>query len=311
MKRLIFNLSTLLVLLGFALNPAYAGKTSFVDGNAITKTPGTKVTSAFLNAVNSHRHDGGNYDGAGILDAAVDSGSVNTLVVTLPTPLTAHVPRMPIYVQVANTNTGACTINVSGIGALALQKSSSSGPVDLVAGDLQAGAIVIVAYDGTRYLLLTMPAGSDAATLQGQSASMLVPPGAIMAFGQAACPAGWTGAIGNTLLRTGQYAQLFAAWGTIYGAGDGSTTFGTPDLRGEFLRGVDGGRGVDPGRTIGSWQADMFKSHSHTGTYGGSVSATPDTGFYFVSSFGGATTGSTGGSETRPRNIAVNYCIKY
>ncbi|WP_322099512.1 phage tail protein, partial [Haematospirillum sp. 15-248] len=58
---------------------------------------------------------------------------------------------------------------------------------------------------------------------------------------------------GQTLSRT-DYAQLFAVIGTTFGSGDGRTTFSLPDLRGEFLRGWDGGRGVDPRRTFGSWQ---------------------------------------------------------
>jgi phage-related tail fiber protein len=85
-----------------------------------------------------------------------------------------------------------------------------------------------------------------------------------------------------------------------------------PDLRGEFLRGWDHGRGVDPGREFGSWQADELKSHTHdyvgvrwedriqsgVNTERGGVDLTK-------------TTAATGGSETRPRNIAVMYIIKY
>ena len=56
---------------------------------------------------------------------------------------------------------------------------------------------------------------------------------------------------------------MFAAIGTQYGAGNGSTTFGIPDLRGEFIRGVDRGRNVDTGRSIGSSQAAAFGQHNH------------------------------------------------
>ncbi|MDG4812759.1 tail fiber protein [Hydrogenovibrio sp. 3SP14C1] len=48
-----------------------------------------------------------------------------------------------------------------------------------------------------------------------------------------------------------------------FGDGDGSTTFTLPDLRGEFLRSADDGRGVDSGRVVGSGQGDLTKSHSH------------------------------------------------
>ncbi|MGR3484072.1 MAG: phage tail protein, partial [Paracoccaceae bacterium] len=77
--------------------------------------------------------------------------------------------------------------------------------------------------------------------------------GQVAHFAQAAPPDGWLVCDGAAVSRAA-YAALYAAIGTTYGAGDGSTTFDLPDLRGEFLRGLDGGRGVDPGRTLGSAQ---------------------------------------------------------
>lgn len=99
---------------------------------------------------------------------------------------------------------------------------------------------------------------------------------------------------------------------TGYITADG--TSGTPDLRGEFIRGLDNGRGIDTGRTLGSWQVDMFKSHFHTGAYGLKVGGTvpwynwanPGNTNYSWSN----SNDSTGGAETRPRNIALLYCIK-
>ena len=76
-------------------------------------------------------------------------------------------------------------------------------------------------------------------------------------------PAGYIKANGALLSRTA-YAWLFGRIGTTYGAGDGSTTFAIPDLRGEFVRGLDDGRGVDSGRVIGSAQASQMQSHTHT-----------------------------------------------
>ena len=120
-------------------------------------------------------------------------------------------------------------------------------------------------------------------------------------------PTGWLKANGSAVSRT-TYADLFTAIGTTFGVGDGSTTFNIPDLRGEFIRGWDDSRGIDSGRVFGSAQADDFKSHTHvTYSVAGSFSGATGVG---SGQLGGSTTGATGGTETRPRNIALLYCIK-
>lgn len=89
--------------------------------------------------------------------------------------------------------------------------------------------------------------------------------GTIFFVADDAAPEGSLICDGRLLSRT-TYADLFAKIGTTYGAGDGSTTFQLPDYRGEFLRGWDGGRGVDAGRVRGSWQNGQNLSHTHTAT---------------------------------------------
>lgn len=92
--------------------------------------------------------------------------------------------------------------------------------------------------------------------------------------------------------------------------GDGSTTFAIPDVRGEFVRGWDDGRGVDTGRVFGKFQADDLKNHTHSLPTGApSVGVTPTTGTNAVG--GVSTSGATGGAETRPRNVAFLHVIKY
>ena len=91
--------------------------------------------------------------------------------------------------------------------------------------------------------------------------------GALGFFAAATAPAGWLKANGAAVSRTA-YAALFARIGTTHGAGDGSTTFNLPDMRGEFVRGLDDGRGVDGGRSLGSAQSSANLSHTHTGTTG-------------------------------------------
>nr|WP_174506068.1 phage tail protein [Acinetobacter sp. Marseille-Q1620] len=91
-----------------------------------------------------------------------------------------------------------------------------------------------------------------------------------------------------------------------------------PDMRGEFIRGYDNGRGVDPGRTILSQQYDSVGQHTHEIMVGGDPNnvrqQNPEAA---VTSSSGATDvwgsiqiRSAGNPETRPRNIAFNYIIK-
>jgi microcystin-dependent protein len=165
--------------------------------------------------------------------------------------------------------------------------------------------------------------GTTAATLTANGiVSGGVPAGAVMSFAMNSAPAGWLACNGAAVNRTGTtgYAALFAAIGTTYGAGNGSTTFNLPDLRGYFVRGVGvaGQNGTNSDGTasgaFGVKQADEFKSHQHTSGYqivttGGYGS---NNGGSFATSTGtGTNTNAIGGTETRPKNIALLYCIKH
>jgi len=89
-----------------------------------------------------------------------------------------------------------------------------------------------------------------------------VPSGAVFCMAVATVPSGYLECNGAVVNRT-TYAALFAIIGTQYGAGNGSTTFQLPDLRGEFIRGFDNGKGTDNGRSIGTSQAGNFGQHLH------------------------------------------------
>ncbi|MBC7411121.1 MAG: tail fiber protein [Bacteroidia bacterium] len=196
------------------------------------------------------------------------------------------------------------------------QRKAIASPIDgLQVYDSNLKGIYI--YDGTKWDCVSVPAGSV-----GYFANFTAPNGYLECNGQAV----------NRIT----YAELFTAIGTLYGVGDGSTTFTLPDLRGEFVRGVDKGRGVDAGRVIGSGQQSTavggyiqsdcspscsFGTYmdkilnsdgilnipgsifiSHSGTGGGGA------GFAFPADF----TGNTYSKSTiRPRNIAMLPCIKF
>lgn len=149
--------------------------------------------------------------------------------------------------------------------------------------------------------------------------------GAVVAFAMNAAPTGFLIANGAAVSRT-SYPLLFSRIGTQFGAGNGSTTFNLPDLRAEVIRGLDAGRGVDAGRVFSTVQLDALQGHGHQNTamrigasggdgellshnngkssevLNGRITAPVDLAGY------GAVRIAT---ETRMRNIALLYCIKY
>lgn len=154
-------------------------------------------------------------------------------------------------------------------------------------------------------------------------------PGAIIYWPMSLVPTGWLKANGAAISRS-VYSALFAVIGTTYGAGDGSTTFNVPDYRGEFLRAWDDGRGIDVSRALGSMQTQSYQSHDHPitdpghvhsysqSTTGGAQEDSPLDNFIYqqAANTTSAVTGITktdfsGGTETRPRNVAVSVLIKY
>lgn len=127
---------------------------------------------------------------------------------------------------------------------------------------------------------------------------------------------------GGVVNTTGTQSGTHTYTQSLYGLGDGSTTFNVPDFRGLFPRGADAGRGIDTGRTVGSEQMDMFQGHYHemrnanyTIYFGGAGNATGGSSLSFDQvGIGGPVTGANGtvrfGNETRPRNFSINYFIK-
>ena len=201
----------------------------------------------------------------------------------------------------------------SGSGAITIDPTLSETINAMSTIVIGSGDFVIVYCDGTGF-----------STVGGAAA----PAGSMIPYAASAAPAGWLLCYGQTVSRS-SYAALFLAIGTTYGAGDGSTTFGLPDLRGRVIAGKDnmGGTAASrltspvAGSTLGATggaqshtltTAEM-PAHTHgasttdyTGTLTSTISTGPNAGSSMV-------TGSTGGdgahNNVQPTFIA-NYIIK-
>jgi microcystin-dependent protein len=162
------------------------------------------------------------------------------------------------------------------------------------------------------------------------------PIGAIMGWGSDTPPTNWVICNGQLLDRT-TFAGLFAVIGVTFGS-TLSTNFRVPDFRGEFIRGKDDGRGVDPSRGMGSFQdwstaAPKQTAPEHIVPGSGNLSlvaaSNPSALGFARAAKGGEsvttvgvdsampTPGETdlinvcnGDAETRPRNVAINYIIR-
>jgi microcystin-dependent protein len=264
---------------------------------------------------------------------AVDtSGAANQINVALSPVPAALTDGMRVFVKVANTVTGATVMNVNGLGNVAVVTSSGSG---LPSGAMVANGIYTLVYDanGTRWQLQGFTAAADP-----------VPAGALMPFAGSAAPSGYLLCAGQAVSRT-TYSTLFAAIGSTYGAGDGSTTFNLPDLRGRVAAGKDDMNGSAANRitnavsgitgtTLGASGGDeRQQQHTHTATVtdpghthsyqqvaaGGSGQTSGGASSYNTSAnTGSATTGITvsnantgaGNSQNVQPTIILNYIIK-
>lgn len=206
----------------------------------------------------------------------------------------------------------------------------------------------------TSDVVLTLPSsdGDNGDVLQSDGSGVLswtavsgVPTGSVFCVAYTSIPAGYLECNGQAVSRT-TYAALFAVLSTTWGNTSGSD-FKVPDLRGEFVRGFDNGKGTDSGRSFASTQADQMEEHNHAvsattsitdpghshtvnnwgGNFGASSGAqtfrndhtgtstaivqSASTGISSSTSISQSSRGGTSNSsENRPRNIAMIYIIK-
>lgn len=169
---------------------------------------------------------------------------------------------------------------------------------------------------------------SGSVTVSGIDVNSLLPIGSMLPFAGASAPSSiFLLCDGSAVSRT-TYSALFAAIGTTYGAGDGSTTFNLPNTQGVFLRGAGSQTisGIAYSGTRGITQGDQMQGHWHNlysdpsyALAGGGFQAQPRQPTGNATQYSNmirdaVTDGTNGtprtGAETRPANISVNYIIR-
>ena len=309
-----------------AANKFGAGKDGFQGGSPATGVKATYVTPEWANAVQEEIARA--IEGAGIaLDAskhdqllaaiksiAWGAGKTEAPWATEQTVAQKIVTDRPYEATVAN-------IKMSGTQAVGTSNAVARGdhvhPTDTSRAPLESPSFTgtpaaPTPATGTRSTQLATTA------FVGAESQIAAPTGSVYTFAGATVPTGWLKCNGALLSRT-TYAALFAVIGTTYGAGDGSTTFALPDLRGEFVRGFDDARGVDSGRIFGSAQAAYAGSltiNTMPSNMQGLSAGTPVmdwitiNGKIFNDNTNTVVVPVTPG-DCRPRNVAMRYIIKY
>lgn len=224
--------------------------------------------------------------------------------------------NITVFIPANNPGMWLIDNQTTGVGTVTV-KTNASGSVGITPPE---GYISYIYCDGTN--VKYADAGGVIANLPAA-----IPSGLITAFGGPTIPSGWLYCNGAAVSRV-TYANLFAAIGTVWGSGDGSSTFNVPNLVGMFTRGAGGN-----GPALGAFQADEFGSHTHTATStdAGHVHKIKNTGPNANGGGGGwllnpdqitnvqtevgyanitTTIAAAGGTETRPDNFGVNYMIK-
>ncbi len=148
--------------------------------------------------------------------------------------------------------------------------------------------------------------------------SEIVPAGTVLPYAGASAPTGYLMCDGSAVSRT-TYAALFAAIGTAFGAGNGTTTFNVPDLRGRVPVGKNAGTfstlGATGGEETHQLTATEMPSHSHnirlnTGTGSGTAPAQHGSNGSTLN-FSSDSVGSDGAHNNLQPYQVLNYIIRY
>jgi hypothetical protein len=97
------------------------------------------------------------------------TSGTNTYIATPSPALAAYITDKPYIVQVVNANTGAATLNISGLGAKNIYKNGAA----LAGGEIDTGAWVLLTYDGTQFQMTGDGGGSSGGGSSGGGSSFV------------------------------------------------------------------------------------------------------------------------------------------
>lgn len=285
-----------------SLNNGYPKGATLVKSNGI----GFWVSLADNNTTNPDSAYSANWCDLDQLYYSTDlSTTTNTYVCTYPMNIGFLTDGMSFRFKAATTNTASSNLSINGLGSKPIYNLQHN----LLSGyEIVAGGMVEVVWNAS------LNSGNGGFVLISAGGGALAyAPGEVRFFALTSAPLGFVKCNG-TLLNRVTYGALFSAIGTTFGAGDGSTTFALPDYRGEFIRCLDDGKGVDPGRTLNMWQAQSIEYHNHA-IWGDVHDGVGGSGRFPTCSQNGLEawvyTELSGTSETKPRNYPLLACMKY
>jgi hypothetical protein len=178
--------------------------------------------------------------------AVADTGTASDIVINPAIPIGSLFFGLTLLIKANAAPSGAANITVPVNGSDVTKALKWGGGDDISTGDYAAGAILLVVYDSTKWQLLSRVNGGSGT---GSGGALALVPGCLYGFMTETVPDGVNGLVmnGAAVSRTG-YSRLFNRIGTMYGPGDGTTTFNIPSVGGEFMRFLDGGANRDPDR---------------------------------------------------------------
>ena len=296
----------------------------FISGGSISGTGSTVLSSQ------------PNISSATLSGSLSLSGSIRTLQTSTTTSATPYTFTGGDTYQIRYTGTVAQTLTMQQFPTAGVRHEITNASSANITVNANAGGLITVIRPNETWLLVcntantTVPSGWNAYILGGGS-----PIGSVQAYlgSNASIPSGWLLCDGTIVSRT-TYAGLFGVIGTTFGVGDGSTTFGLPDLTGHMLVGASVTASVQTGTgdsyLNNTWDHNHIHSHSTNPAAtqsGGAVYGSPASGSTFASTVTGAsyqfhghstdiaaTTSDTDSTamSTSPtqKRTRVNYIIK-